>query len=362
MPILEGGIATVSFQGQNDPSPADVSAGFRYFYDFGDDDTFEITNSTEPTVAVPSEFLDNDGELIVRAVIADQDAVDAEGNIKQGAATSEYFTSVAVRNVVPTLTNLAATATVENESTTLTGEIIDAGIADAFTLTVDWGDGSAQSFEYAAGTASFSETHLYLDDPLGSSSDEYTIHLSVDDGDGGIGLAQTSANVDNVAPLLQNLTVTSTLNEGETATLSGEIVDPGTADSFLLTIDWGDGSLAETATFEAGTTSFSVSHPYPDDGLYSVSVAVQDDDGGFDQPETVLTVTVNNIPPSLSNVTLTPAVNEGDSVTLLGEITLAELLNAGTQTSYRLVVDWGDGSAKQVFPVSGGHDRLQRNT
>ncbi|MCU0963072.1 MAG: FG-GAP-like repeat-containing protein, partial [Pirellulaceae bacterium] len=354
VPILEGGTATVRFQGQNDPSPADATAGFRYFYDFEDDGIFEIANSTEPTVDVPSEFLDDDGELLVRAVIADKDAVDAGGNIKQGAATSEYFTSVAVRNVVPTLTNLQATAAVENQSTTLTGEIVDAGTADAFTLTVKWGDGSEQSFYYPAGTSSFSETHLYLDDPAGSSSDKYTIQLTVDDGDDGIGLAQAVVSVDNVAPVLNNLTVTSTLNEGETATLSGVIADLGTNDSFTLTVDWGDGSLAETTAFEVGTTTFSLSHPYPDEGLYSVSVALQDDDAGLDQPATGLTVTVKNVPPSLTNVTLTPVINEGDAATLSGEITLGQLLNAGTQGSFRLMVDWGDGSAKQIFRYPAG--------
>ena len=60
---------------------------------------------------------------------------------------------------------LGGTAVNKNGVTTLTGTITDPGAQDTFTLVVDWGDGSAlESFMYATGATSFSETHRYLDD------------------------------------------------------------------------------------------------------------------------------------------------------------------------------------------------------
>ena len=69
----------------------------------------------------------------------------------------------------------------------------DSGIA---RFDVDWGDGSpVQTFSYAAGTASFSEDHRYLDDnPSGTSLDIYTVALTLTDDDTGQGTGGTSSN------------------------------------------------------------------------------------------------------------------------------------------------------------------------
>ena len=72
---------------------------------------------------------------------------------------------VTVSNVLPELSNLVATATLENGFTTLTGNISDAGVLDSFTLNVDWGDGTAtEIFSFQPGTDEFSVNHQYLDD------------------------------------------------------------------------------------------------------------------------------------------------------------------------------------------------------
>ena len=88
-----------------------------------------------------------------------------------------------VKNVAPTLTNVAATPEInEDDTATLTGTITDPGTKDKFTLEVDWGDGSTDTYDYAAGTASFAETHQYLDDNV---SDRYDIGITLIDDDGG---------------------------------------------------------------------------------------------------------------------------------------------------------------------------------
>lgn len=46
--------------------------------------------------------------------------------------------------------------------------------------------------------------------------------------------------VDNVPPQLANVAATSPINENASTTLSGEVDDPGTLDTFTLDLDWGD--------------------------------------------------------------------------------------------------------------------------
>ncbi len=102
-----------------------------------------------------------------------------------GAQATTSF-SLTVLNVAPTLTNLSATSPIDEDGTsTLAGDLGDPGIDD-LTLDVNWGDGSpVQTFNYPAGTTSFSETHQYLDDnPTGTLSDEYLISLTLTDSDG----------------------------------------------------------------------------------------------------------------------------------------------------------------------------------
>ena len=87
----------------------------------------------------------------------------------------------------------------ESQSVTLIGNIYDPGLADTFTLTVNWGDGQSV-FPYAAGTTSFSETHLYDDnDPPGTTVD-YTVSLTLTDDDGGQHEESLNVTVGNVLP------------------------------------------------------------------------------------------------------------------------------------------------------------------
>lgn len=70
-PVSEGSPATVSFSGQSDPSAADTAAGFRYSYDWNNDGTFDIVDTSSPseahtfqvagTYAVTGQIKDKDG-------------------------------------------------------------------------------------------------------------------------------------------------------------------------------------------------------------------------------------------------------------------------------------------------------------
>src|SRR5258708_10242595 len=59
----------------------------------------------------------------------------------------------------------------EGGTATLTATLADPGTADTFALTVDWGDGTTESFAPAAGALRY--THCYLDNPAGAARSDY---------------------------------------------------------------------------------------------------------------------------------------------------------------------------------------------
>jgi hypothetical protein len=102
--VNEGSTGTVSFAKQTDSSPADVTAGFHYAYDFNNDGNFtdagEIGDgtyagsSTAASATVPAGFLDHGpGTYTVRGRIIDQ-----------GGAFTDYTTTITTNAVAPTAT------------------------------------------------------------------------------------------------------------------------------------------------------------------------------------------------------------------------------------------------------------------
>lgn len=92
-PVVVGQSATVQFSSQNDPSAADRAAGYKYSYDFENDGTFEIVDSTSASANVPAGILSSAGVKVLHGKITDKD----------GGAT-EYTTTLNVNTVVGTVT------------------------------------------------------------------------------------------------------------------------------------------------------------------------------------------------------------------------------------------------------------------
>jgi VCBS repeat-containing protein len=230
----------------------------------------------------------------------------------------------------------------ENGTVALTGDIADVDTSDALSLTVDWGDGTVDVFGYPVGTTAITETHQYLDDdPSGTPSDVYIVGLTLEDAHGGVDTDSASVIVNNLDPYLSNLDVAPVIGEGGFVTLTGELGDVGTLDTFTLTVDWGDGDV-EVFTYPAGTTAFTEMHQYLDDDpsgtpsdSYTVTVTLMDDDGGMAAGEVLATV-MNVAPEVYAGPDQVVKINV--SVSFSGVIT-----DPGVLDTHTVEWDFGDG-------------------
>ncbi len=237
------------------------------------------------------------------------------------------------------------------------GTVLDPGGGETHTVLVDWKDGSTTTVNLAVGQSFFTATHNYPQD----SSTAYAITARVTDSFGASGTAGVAVTVHNDPPTIATLTVSpgTTILEGTKVLLTGSFTDPGALDSHDVTVHWGDGSSDYTFHLAAGVTSFNagsdpnLSHVYADNPTapatsFGLSVTVKDNGGGSTVRN--VPVTVQNGAPTLSGVALSALnINEGDSVTLSGQVA-----DPGVNDSHTLTIDWGDGSGLQTIQLAPG--------
>jgi murein DD-endopeptidase MepM/ murein hydrolase activator NlpD len=137
-------------------------------------------------------------------------------------------------------------------------------------------------------------TYMALDDAVEN------ITLTVSDIGGDVTAATEMTDDDETTVTVLNVppTVTATgdsISEAGTATVSAIFTDSGTLDTHTASILWGDGSPAEVVSVI--TLAAGVPHVYGDNGSYSVTVTVTDDDGGSGGD--TVNVVVGNLPPTV---------------------------------------------------------------
>jgi PKD repeat protein len=150
--------------------------------------------------------------------------------------------------------------------------------------SVEWNFGDGAS---ASGS---SASHAFAQDGV------YVVTVTITDNDGLTDTASLSITVANVAPELGDFDDV-TLETGDAYTVEGTFSDPG-ADSWIATVDWGDGSSPSQAMLSG--QSFSLVHVYASAGIFTVTVTVADDDTSTSTAHTA-TVTQPPLPgPDLS--------------------------------------------------------------
>jgi PKD repeat protein len=309
------------------------------------------TAGANGTVAGSHVYADN-GSYTVTITVTDDDG-----------ATGWDSLPMVIANVAPTIDAGADQASAEGSVVSLApASFSDAGTLDTHTATIDWGDGSPLDtgavIETPAGPpgstagadGTIAGSHVYADNGT------YTVTVTVVDDDLAPASDTLQVVVANVAPTL-DAGADQASAEGSVVSLDPSTFnDLGTLDTHTATIDWGDGSpvatgvVSETPTGPAGSTagadgSIAGSHVYADNGTYTVTVTVVDDD--LAPTSDTLVIVVSNVTPTLDAGAGQTAV-EGDTVSLEP----ATFNDLGTLDSHVGTIDWGDGTAIDTGAVS----------
>jgi hypothetical protein len=237
-----------------------------------------------------------------------------------GVPTVSTTFTLTVANVAPTIEISGAATVNEGATYTLTlGPVTDPGTDTVTQYIVDWGDGTTDTY-----TTGGAKTHVYAD---GSETWDISVDLIDEDGTH-IGRGNPfSVTVNDVAPTIA-ISGAAGLNEGATYTLTlGTVADPGSDTVTHYIVNWGDG------TSDTYTTSGAKTHVYADGpATRAITVDLIDEDGTHTNRANALSVTVNNVAPT---VTLTgPPTGSiyaiGTPVTFTGQFTDAGTLDTHT--------------------------------
>jgi PKD repeat protein len=291
----EGANTSFSLGSFTDPgadSPWSVSVNW------GDGGTTNFTTSATGSLGTRSHTYADNGSYTVTVTVTDKD----------GASDSKSFL-VAVANLPPVVTPQANQTVNEAISTAYAlGSFTDPGVNDnPWTLTVDWGDGSSETFTLSAQGALGPHSHTY------ANNGSYTVTLSLTDKDGGSDTKTFTITVLNVPPVVTP-PLDQTTDEGTSTSFAlGSFTDGGPDSPWSVDVDWGDGSSHTAFTRPVAGSLGSQSHTYPDNGTYLVIVTVTDKDGG--QGSATFQVTVNNVAPT-ATFNAPGSVDEGSDIGL----------------------------------------------
>lgn len=244
-------------------------------------------------------------------------------------ASHVYATTVDVLNVAPVVSAGDDQAVVEGGSVTLSGSASDAG---GDTLTYSWTVSASNGQVIESGTGlSFGFT------PVDDGT--YAVTFTATDDDGASASDTVVVTVTNAAPVADagnDLAV----NEGSALTLTGSFSDAGGADthSFLWQV------VASNGQVIADGTGSSFGFTPVDNGTYTVTLTVTDDDGGS-HSDTVV-VTANNVAPTVLVAGDASGVR-GQARSFMGGFT-----DPGALDTHYVRWDFGDGTTTAWQPVT----------
>ena len=320
---------TVALDGtlSTDPNPEDIALL-----------AFSWTQVSGPTVtlvgaitATPSFLAADNGVYSFLLTVSDP-----------GALVASDTVDVTVNNVVPTVEAGDPQTLRKGLPVNISPAFTDPGIADTHVATVAWGDGNVDTFDPAV--SPISATHNYLAGGI------FTVNVTVTDDDGGVGTDSLIVTVQENKVPVANAGINQTVVEGATVLLDGSgSADP---DGDIASYEWdlGDGSSGDGRT---------VAHIYPDNGVFTVTLRVTDNEGATGDATAI--ITVNNVLPRVATGD-DQSVNEGETVEISNTFTEASPVDTHTAT-----INWGDNTAPTtidaaVSPVSASHVYIDNGT
>ena len=240
------------------------------------------------------------GTYTVTVNIADSD----------GGSQSDSFvvTVAAAVNTVPDFEAGADASLNQGDSFTRSGSFTGPD-TNTWAATVDYGDGLGTQPLTLTGKA-YTLSHVY------NQTGVFTVTLTIADNAGGSksdSFVVTVAAAGNAAPVF-DAGAEASLDEGGTFTRAGSFTDPD-SDAWTATVDYGDGLGAQPLALTGKT--YTLSHLYPQQGSYTITVTIADNDGGTLSDSFVASVA--NV--AAFDAGADAAINEDDNFTRLTTFT-----------------------------------------
>jgi len=292
-----------------------------------------MINTTPPVTDTDNDGVPDDEDNCVLVPNADQ--ADADGDGFGDACDSNSYAPVV---------NTAADDATGNEGDTLTtlGAFSDADGNSSLTITFS---GAGTGVDNGDGTWSWS----FPTDDNGSGS----VTVTADDGEHAVATDSFDWSAANVAPTVDAGTDQPGF-EGSPVSFTFSCTDPGTADTWTGTVNWGDSNSESLGAVTCNSGTFSASHTYVDNGDYAVTLTVNDDDSGSGSD--TADANVANVAP---NVAVPAWQSASVACRVPATLTNISFSDAGViDMPWNVNIGWGDGSTDTNYntDTQGGQD------
>ncbi len=246
-----------------------------FVWDYGDgaSDTYNLPLGNNASSTTHS--YDDEGTYQITITVTDGD----------GGIDIFNQSVITISNLDPVVSSLTVPNGNEGDALSFAVVASDAP-GDPLTYQWDFGDGNTATGPTA--------THTYTDDG------GYAVTMTIqDDGEGGETIVSGVSSIANVAPTITSVVAPTTGDEGEALQFDVVSDDVGVADipDHVATWDWGDGT---------SDTGASLTHAYIDQGTWTVTLTVDDQDSGT--VSQTMTVVTSNVAPLITSTPPTNAI------------------------------------------------------
>jgi hypothetical protein len=274
------------------------------------------------------------------------------GSLTATLTVSDNINTAVTSDASVTISNVAPTASLGNDSPIGEGGsavLSFSGASDpssgdtgaGFHYAFDCNGGSLAAATYATSGTGDSTSCAFAD------NGSYIVSGKIVDKDNGATEYTTVVTVNNLAPTIA-ISGATNVNEGSPYSLTlGAITDPGTDTVASYIVHWGDGNTDSYSSNGVQT------HTYADGpNSYTITVDLTDEDGTFLNRANALSVTVDNVAPTLGGISVDQAlVPVGASIN-----TSASFTDPGTLDTHIAVWNWGDSTTSAgTISETGGN-------
>ncbi|MFT7559099.1 MAG: hypothetical protein ACI93R_001003 [Flavobacteriales bacterium] len=249
-----------------------------------------------------------------------------------GATNTDAFT-VSISNSAPVLDAISNFSTNEGSATSVDADATDPG-GDTITYSLD-------ATSLSNGFSINDSSGLISWTPVSDPASSYDVTVTAGDGNGGTDTEGFTLTVNNVAPSLTVIDDTN-VNEDTDFSLDADASDAGN-DSLSFSLD--ATSLGDGFGINSSSGLISWSPGTDPDASYSLTVTVDDGDGGSDTED--FTLTVNNLSPILS------MINDASAAEGISFSTDADATDPGGDTLSYSIDATALGNGFSINSVSG---------